>query len=227
VLIYAGYVILCGVLHWRIADVKQLWLLVAAGVVYHFAFEARDGQTPGKRRYGVRVMAADGGVPTAGAIALRSILRIVDQLPLFSASGLINMVRTGPRRRQRIGDVAGRTVVIAVGGRAARKGTGRWVLPTCTLVAAFASALFVFALVNANSQPLTSAERSQFVAGCARTPAAEIIDCQCLLTHLEAAGYDSPSDFSRLEAQIQSAEQADDPAALPPALTAASVDCRR
>ena len=95
-IVYGGYLALCLALHWRVATVAHLFWLGVAGVVYHFALETRNGQTIGKRRYGIRVVAADGGPAGPRAIAVRSVLRIVDSLPVCYVSGLLSMVRTGP-----------------------------------------------------------------------------------------------------------------------------------
>jgi uncharacterized RDD family membrane protein YckC len=103
-------------------------------IAYFFVCELRSGRTIGKRLFHVRVVTASGAPATYGQIALRNVLRLVDALPFLYASGLISMMRTGPARRQRIGDVAaGTTVVLAEGGRALR--TPRWLLPTLALLA--------------------------------------------------------------------------------------------
>ena len=142
-IVYGGYLLVCLLLHWQVASVTHLVWLAVAGVAYHFAFEARDGQTLGKRRYGIRVVAADGGPASPRAVAIRSVVRIVDSLPVCYVSGLVSMVRTGPARRQRIGDIAAGTIVVAVDGRAARQGTPGWMLPVATVGAVIVSALSV------------------------------------------------------------------------------------
>jgi uncharacterized RDD family membrane protein YckC len=113
-------------------------IFLAIEFVYFFACELASGRTLGKRVFHVRVVTASGAHATAGQIALRNILRVVDVLPLLYASGLISMIRTGPARRQRIGDVAARTtVVLDEHGKALR--TPRWLLPVLTLLATFLS----------------------------------------------------------------------------------------
>jgi uncharacterized RDD family membrane protein YckC len=140
-IVYFAYLAFCGVVHWNPLTLPHLLVEGLASIAYHFFFESRGGQTPGKRRYGIQVVDADGGPAGPRAIALRSVLRIIDQLPVSYVSGLVSMVRTGPNRRQRIGDVAGNTVVIAVEGRAVTRGTPAWYLPTATIVAVLLSAL--------------------------------------------------------------------------------------
>ncbi|MGH3062167.1 MAG: RDD family protein, partial [Gaiellaceae bacterium] len=52
-------------------------------LVYYFALEAAIGQTVGKLLLGLRVIRADGSRPSVVAVAVRTLLRIVDWLPLF------------------------------------------------------------------------------------------------------------------------------------------------
>lgn len=176
-------------------------------------------------------MAASGAsVSSSGrrrAIALRSILRIVDQLPLVYVSGLVSMVRTGRARRQRIGDVAAGTIVVAVDPRASQQGTPGWMLPVVTLVALAISALSIFGIVRAGSRPLTAAQRSQFVAGCDASAAGRVMSCGCLLDQLGAAGYDTPDRLQALLEQERVAIARRDPVAMPPALIGAARVCRR
>jgi uncharacterized RDD family membrane protein YckC len=190
VIVYGGYVALCAVLHWRIASVQHVWVLLLAGIAYHFALESHDGQTLGKRRYGIRVVAVDGSPAGARAIAVRSVLRIVDQLPVCYVSGLVSMVRTGPARRQRIGDVVGGTMVVSVEGQSLR-GTPGWMLPSATVFAVLASAASAFAIYHARIAPLTDTQRAEFIVGCENTPASRLVDCRCLLDELRTAGYDT------------------------------------
>ncbi len=44
-LVYGGYLLLCGALHWRVAG-SHLWVFAVALTGYHFVFEARDGRRP-------------------------------------------------------------------------------------------------------------------------------------------------------------------------------------
>jgi uncharacterized RDD family membrane protein YckC len=79
-------------------------------LVYYFALEATIGQTVGKRLLGLRVLRSDGSRPSVLTIAIRTLLRIVDWLPLLYLTGFITMMVTGVRR-QRLGDLAARTRV--------------------------------------------------------------------------------------------------------------------
>jgi uncharacterized RDD family membrane protein YckC len=92
-------------------------VLVAVGslfllqIVYHTAFEGgRDGQTPGKRLLGIRVV-REGGYPLGwGAAFLRNLLRPLDFLPVFFGVGAAVALVTA--RTQRLGDLAARTLVV-------------------------------------------------------------------------------------------------------------------
>ena len=85
--------------------------LVFAAIVlgYFFFLESISGQTLGKALAGVRVVRVDGSRPSAGAVAARTVLRLIDGF-LFYAVGLVVML-VSPRR-QRLGDLAGKTTVV-------------------------------------------------------------------------------------------------------------------
>jgi uncharacterized RDD family membrane protein YckC len=85
--------------------------LFALQAAYHAGFEAlRDGQTPGKRLLGIRVV-RDGGYPLGpGRAILRNLLRPLDFLPVFFGVGLVVALVTS--RAQRLGDLAAGTLVV-------------------------------------------------------------------------------------------------------------------
>ena len=88
-----------------IAQFVLLWL-------YYVLFEAfADGQTPGKRMMGLRVV-RDGGLSvTFEAAAIRNIVRILDMQPLFLyAVGLVSLIASP--RGKRLGDLAAGTIVV-------------------------------------------------------------------------------------------------------------------
>jgi uncharacterized RDD family membrane protein YckC len=74
---------------------------------YFFALESGEGQTVGKRLMKLRVVRADGRPAGMREIAVRTILRVVDNYLV----GLIVMLATG-ERRQRVGDLAAGTIVV-------------------------------------------------------------------------------------------------------------------
>ena len=78
---------------------------------YFSLFEAYwNGQTPGKRSQGLRVVRTNGTpIDPANAIG-RNFLRAADMLPFFYPVGMISMLMT--RRLQRLGDLVFDTMVI-------------------------------------------------------------------------------------------------------------------
>jgi uncharacterized RDD family membrane protein YckC len=84
---------------------------LAIYALYHFAVElAMRGSTPGKRMAGVRIVARDGGAPSAGALLVRNVFRLIDSLPMFYGVGLIAAIAT--REHVRIGDMAAGTLLV-------------------------------------------------------------------------------------------------------------------
>jgi len=87
-------------------------LIVLLVFAYYWGSETVWGQTIGKRVLAIRVVRVDGGKAGAGAIFVRTLLRIVDSFPGFYIVGLIAVFATGPRR-QRVGDMVAKTRVVA------------------------------------------------------------------------------------------------------------------
>ena len=73
--------------------------------------QSMTGQTAGKALAGLRVLRPDGSRPATGAIAARTLLRLVDWLPFLYLVGFICLLATG-QRRQRVGDLAAGTAVV-------------------------------------------------------------------------------------------------------------------
>lgn len=84
--------------------------LLAIG--YHVAFHLLDkGSTPGKRMFGIRVVATDGRPATAFQILVRALIQPIDVLLMLPVSiGLILIAVTA--RSQRLGDLAAGTMVV-------------------------------------------------------------------------------------------------------------------
>jgi uncharacterized RDD family membrane protein YckC len=99
-------------------DNVGLWVAAAAllGLFalyygYFAVFEVLwQGQTPGKRLIGLRVLAVSGRAARPDEILIRNVLRIIDQVPGIYAVGICAVLLT--RRNQRIGDIAAGTVVV-------------------------------------------------------------------------------------------------------------------
>jgi uncharacterized membrane protein SpoIIM required for sporulation/uncharacterized RDD family membrane protein YckC len=95
---------------WALGAIILVSFAVAWG--YFIVFEAfRDGQTPGKRRLGIRVV-HEGGYPVSlqGA-AIRNLVRLIDvqPIPACLVGGAVMMLHP---RTQRLGDIAAATVVV-------------------------------------------------------------------------------------------------------------------
>ena len=90
---------------------------LAIYLLYHPVVElAMRGRTPGKRMAGVRIVARDGGAPSAGALLARNVFRLIDSMPLVYGVGLIAAVMT--REHVRIGDMAAGTLLVYDGAGA-------------------------------------------------------------------------------------------------------------
>ena len=111
-LLYNGRFILAPPLS---SDARWFGAVVAPALAIYFLYHhvvelALRGSTPGKRMAGVRIVARDGGAPSAGALLTRNVFRLVDSLPLFYGVGLITVVLT--REHLRIGDMAAGTLLV-------------------------------------------------------------------------------------------------------------------
>jgi uncharacterized RDD family membrane protein YckC len=95
-----------------VPDPRPLFLHLGALAVYGAVTEALFGATPGKLALGLRVELAGGGRPGVARAIVRNLLRPVDIIPPYlGAVGLSLMTVTG--LRQRLGDLAAGTVVVA------------------------------------------------------------------------------------------------------------------
>jgi uncharacterized RDD family membrane protein YckC len=96
----------------------RLWLLALFGVVVFFlmfgyfaCFEIIwNGQTPGKRMIGIRVVKDSGRPLTASETIGRNLLRIVDQLPAFYAIGVLVALMNAQNKR--LGDFIAGSIVV-------------------------------------------------------------------------------------------------------------------
>jgi uncharacterized RDD family membrane protein YckC len=69
-----------------------------------------NGQTIGKRLFGLRVISEDGEPARFVAVIVRNLVRVVDFLPAFYGFGLVTIVASS--RSQRLGDYAAGTFVV-------------------------------------------------------------------------------------------------------------------
>ena len=111
---------------WLQALLILVWFTIYYG--YFAIFEALwNGQTPGKRMIGLRVITLSGRPITGFDAILRNLVRIVDQIPGIYAVGLVAVFVSA--KNQRLGDLAAGTVVVHeqalshdLGAPAARRG---------------------------------------------------------------------------------------------------------
>ncbi|MBL8266214.1 RDD family protein [Steroidobacter sp.] len=91
-----------------------LWVWVptlAIYLLYHPVVEVlMRGSTPGKRMAGVRIVTRTGDIPSASALLIRNVFRIVDSLPFAYLVGLTTAICTA--QHVRIGDMAAGTLLI-------------------------------------------------------------------------------------------------------------------
>lgn len=101
-----------------LSDTLTYALFAAAGAIaftfffgYDIYFEGcRNGQTPGKRTAGLRVVRDNGGPIDVQAACIRNLIGLADFLPLlYLLGGLISLTNA---KGQRLGDMAAGTVVI-------------------------------------------------------------------------------------------------------------------
>ena len=80
-------------------------------LLYHPVIETLlRGVSPGKRFAGLRIATLEGGVPSAGALLLRNLFRLIDSAPLLYGVGLSTALAN--RRAQRLGDLAAGTLLV-------------------------------------------------------------------------------------------------------------------
>ena len=102
----------------ELGDTLGNWLGAIGGILvfalfwgYYMVFEVTtNGQSPGKRALGLRVI-KDGGYPIGLAdSAIRNLVRVVDFLPFFYGAGLLAMLLNSNWKR--LGDLAAGTLVV-------------------------------------------------------------------------------------------------------------------
>lgn len=91
------------------------WIFIAIVfmpiLLYHLLFEIfMDGQSPGKRLMGIKVVRTDGTSPTIGNFVMRWILRLIEIRLFWGAIALVAIAAGG--RGQRVGDIAAGTTVV-------------------------------------------------------------------------------------------------------------------
>jgi uncharacterized RDD family membrane protein YckC len=86
-------------------------LFVTATLAYYGVPEALTRRTLGKAVFGLRVVnVADNAPANPGQVAIRTLLRLIDALPLLYLTGFV--CAAASKRTARVGDLAARTAVI-------------------------------------------------------------------------------------------------------------------
>ncbi len=106
-------------------DSGPTWVLALLSLIafvffwgYYIFFEILwNGQTPGKRWVGLRVIRLDGTPVTTAEVVIRNLVRTIDLLPTAYGVGIIVMFVN--RNSRRLGDLAAGTVVVHEQGTAA------------------------------------------------------------------------------------------------------------
>jgi uncharacterized RDD family membrane protein YckC len=100
------------------SDSAPAWLIAILSLVafvffwgYYIFFEILwNGQTPGKRWVGLRVIRLDGMPVTAAEVVIRNLVRLIDLMPTAYGVGVVTMFVNEKSRR--LGDLAAGTVVV-------------------------------------------------------------------------------------------------------------------
>jgi uncharacterized RDD family membrane protein YckC len=110
---------------------QYAWFIALFGLVsfaffwgYYIYFEtAWNGQSPGKRWAGLRVIRADGTPITLSEAVIRNLVRLVDFLPFAYGVGVVSMFID--RHSRRLGDLAAGTLVVRDRGLLTLSSLGR------------------------------------------------------------------------------------------------------
>lgn len=100
--------------NWLFAGLILVLFLIYQGYFLYFEI-VWNGQTPGKKVVGIRVVMDDGRPVTAGAVVIRNLLRLIDGFPLppFYFIGVVSaFINTDAKR---LGDMAAGTLVVKQG----------------------------------------------------------------------------------------------------------------
>lgn len=86
-------------------------VLLLPAFLYHLMFEIfMNGQSPGKRQMGIKVVRLDGTPPTIGNYIIRWLLRVIEIDLLSGAIAVFTIAVNG--KGQRLGDIAAGTAVV-------------------------------------------------------------------------------------------------------------------
>lgn len=114
----------------ELMDTLASWTAAIFGLIafllfwgYYIFFEMLwNGQSPGKRWVGVRVIRTDGTPVTMAESVIRNLVRIIDFLPFGYGIGIISMFINSQARR--LGDLAAGSLVVHDGGEVSIRSLG-------------------------------------------------------------------------------------------------------
>ena len=177
-------------------------VLVSICLAYFFVCEALWGQTIGKRIIGLRVLQSDGRPATATAVASRTVLRLIDDGPI----GLVTYLVSG-KRRARLGDLAGGTIVARPTPGLPRAGFSPLLLVyPALLVAATVALVLAFAGTQARHDYLSSVDKTcaSNAKAAAASPARglDAIVARTATEHRALAAVEAPGSARKLRAEI-------------------------
>ena len=125
-----------------------------------------NGQTPGKRLLGLRVIRENGYPLRPMDAVIRELVRIVDFLPGLYAAGVLTMLLN--KRSRRLGDFAAGTIVVREGARRSFSSVTFAIAdaaqPSYTLASADATLVRDFLLRRASMHPKARAELARRLA---------------------------------------------------------------
>ncbi|MBI2332747.1 MAG: RDD family protein [Chloroflexi bacterium] len=117
-LIFGVAILIASLASDYMTDAIGNWFFAVSGLVafaffwgYYIFFEILwNGQTPGKRLIGLRVIRVDGTPVNASEVVIRNLVRIIDFLPSAYGIGVVTMFINPSSRR--VGDLAAGTIVV-------------------------------------------------------------------------------------------------------------------
>jgi uncharacterized RDD family membrane protein YckC len=84
-------------------------VILIVWILYFAYFESKSGQTIGKKLVNIKVTKEGGGKPTLEEALLRTILRIIDGIAVYLLGFMVVLVS---EKKQRLGDIAAKTIVV-------------------------------------------------------------------------------------------------------------------
>jgi uncharacterized RDD family membrane protein YckC len=118
IILWGSFILIDSITMSQVQGKIGSWIVAIAGIVsflffwgYYVFFEILwNGQTPGKRLVGLRVIRMDGTPVTASEVIIRNLVRLIDFLPTMYGVGVVTMFINSNSRR--VGDLVAGTIVV-------------------------------------------------------------------------------------------------------------------